>query len=389
MALNHATSIVTNGLVLYYDMYNTQKSWRGAPTTNVIAADFDTTFESLVEGDTVGFNNQLGSGNYIGVSSAIAYYSNKSLKINNGTGGTARVYKSTPVLLGEYTTVSCWVHSVVAGPYLAIEYFGGDYTWGVAQSRNTHTGTGWEKLYVSTTIAATSNTSCYYFFHPGVDNTNTFWDFIQVEKQSYATAHVNGTRTNTQAILDLTNNNILTATSLTYASDNTFSFNGSNNYITASNTSMVHGTSGFTYSCWVNFASLPGSGTLFENGLYTNGILIRFENNLIHIYSEYAATSYNGIMYFTPTIGLWYNIVLTRVDNILYLYSNGIQISSTGFGSSINIIPSTNLLYIGMSQHQFGQCFDGKIANVAVYTRALSAAEVQQNFNALRGRYLL
>jgi hypothetical protein len=37
---------------------------------------------------------------------------------------------------------------------------------------------------------------------------------------------VNGTRPNTESIKDLTNNNTITATSLTYASDGTFSFNG-------------------------------------------------------------------------------------------------------------------------------------------------------------------
>jgi hypothetical protein len=38
---------------------------------------------------------------------------------------------------------------------------------------------------------------------------------------------VNGTRPNTESIEDLTNNNTITATSLTYASYGTFSFNGS------------------------------------------------------------------------------------------------------------------------------------------------------------------
>ena len=31
--------------------------------------------------------------------------------------------------------------------------------------------------------------------------------------------------------------------------------------------------------------------------------------------------------------------------------------------------------------------FSGKISNTKIYNRALSAAEISQNFNALRGRY--
>ena len=36
MSLAHNPSIATNGLIMYYDMNNTQKSWKGSPTTNLI-----------------------------------------------------------------------------------------------------------------------------------------------------------------------------------------------------------------------------------------------------------------------------------------------------------------------------------------------------------------
>ena len=31
--------------------------------------------------------------------------------------------------------------------------------------------------------------------------------------------------------------------------------------------------------------------------------------------------------------------------------------------------------------------FDGKISNFRIYSKALTTSEIQQNFNALRGRY--
>jgi hypothetical protein len=36
MGTTYSPSVVTNGLVMYYDMSNTQKSWRGAPVTNLL-----------------------------------------------------------------------------------------------------------------------------------------------------------------------------------------------------------------------------------------------------------------------------------------------------------------------------------------------------------------
>ena len=38
MGLNHSPRIVTSNLVLTYDMGNTDKSWKGAPTTNLAYA---------------------------------------------------------------------------------------------------------------------------------------------------------------------------------------------------------------------------------------------------------------------------------------------------------------------------------------------------------------
>lgn len=37
MSLKHSPSVVTDGLVMYYDMSNTQKSWKGRPVTNQFA----------------------------------------------------------------------------------------------------------------------------------------------------------------------------------------------------------------------------------------------------------------------------------------------------------------------------------------------------------------
>ena len=62
-------------------------------------------------------------------------------------------------------------------------------------------------------------------------------------------------------------------------------------------------------------------------------------------------------------------------------YKNGLQTSQTvssNFGSASTIYLGTRLL---------NNYWNGNIAQVSIYNRALTATEVQQNFNALRGRY--
>ena len=180
-----------------------------------------------------------------------------------------------------------------------------------------------------------------------------------------------------------TGNNGTLTNGPTYSSANGGSivFDGTNDYVSASNTSLVHRTSNWSYSCWVNFNGTPSLGTIFENGSWTSCLLIRFETNGISIYSM---SSYWGKFTLTPTLNTWYKLDFIRNGNSIDFYLNGTYSQSLSFTADIQ--PSSNL-FIGMSQHSAGQCFNGRIAQTQIYNRALTASEIQQNFNALRGRF--
>jgi len=390
MALSHSSSIATDGLVFYYDAGNTQKSWKGAPTDNrVVTIPYTSTVYTACSGPV-----PTQSTNAVGQPATVNRYTITS------TGGTPRAR----IVATGLTTGVTYSYSV------KIRYNGpsGTQSWYIDSSKgnpetnnntfnsrtqtSTDIGNGWYQVVETFNFATCPTGGAWSNFGLGAPDASylnqTFDAYdIQFEQQSFATPYVAGTRSNTQAIVDLTNNNTVTANSLTYNSNGTFSFNGSTTYISTTNTGLTHGTANFSYCCWVNFASLPGLGTIFENGFYTNGILIRFESNVIRIYAQYSTTTYTNAFSFVPTLNVWYNLVITRVGNNLLLYSNGVLLSTIAFGTNINVVPSNNLMYIGMSQHQAGQCFNGQIANVSVHNRDLSALEVQQNFNALRVRY--
>ena len=65
------------------------------------------------------------------------------------------------------------------------------------------------------------------------------------------------------------------------------------------------------------------------------------------------------------------------------LYLNGIQVSSSSNTTTVN---GNGTVRIG-SYGDAGNLFDGDIPMVLIYNRFLSANEVQQNYNALKGRY--
>ena len=86
----------------------------------------------------------------------------------------------------------------------------------------------------------------------------------------------------------------------------------------------------------------------------------------------------------SPTLGLWYKLDFVRNGNTIYFYLNGIFSQSISFTADIQ--PSSNIL-IGSSQHAGNQYFNGNISQFLIYNRALSASEVLQNYNAIKGRY--
>ncbi|MCK6552732.1 LamG domain-containing protein, partial [Myxococcota bacterium] len=67
-----------------------------------------------------------------------------------------------------------------------------------------------------------------------------------------------------------------------------------------------------------------------------------------------------------------------------YLYRNGVRVATySGMPRSSDIAGD---LFIGRFKNP-GYELAGNIHQVQVYTRALDAAEITQNFDALRGRY--
>ena len=95
-----------------------------------------------------------------------------------------------------------------------------------------------------------------------------------------------------------------------------------------------------------------------------------------------------GFLFVDPFViddGKWHQAVGTYDQNNINLFVDGTLQSTTG--STLPIIYNIGRKFqIGYHFESFSY-FDGKIAKASVYNRALSAQEVQQNFNALRGRF--
>lgn len=84
------------------------------------------------------------------------------------------------------------------------------------------------------------------------------------------------------------------------------------------------------------------------------------------------------------SLSQWYNFCITKSGTTFTFYSNG---SSLGSATNSSLIPNASApLRIGTGETG-GNYFNGKIAAVKMYSRALASSEISQNFNALRVRF--
>ncbi len=83
--------------------------------------------------------------------------------------------------------------------------------------------------------------------------------------------------------------------------------------------------------------------------------------------------------------GNWHNVIATRTKatGALRMYVDGILVAS-GTGNT-NTLSQAGNLYIGNWVNQ--RSFEGSMSAIHIYNTALSAAEVQQNYNALSSRF--
>jgi hypothetical protein len=190
-----------------------------------------------------------------------------------------------------------------------------------------------------------------------------------------------------------TNNGTLTNGPTFNSSNNgTIVFDGSNDFVsetTVLSNSFWQGN--WTANFWVNFDTLntttgTSDKTLVQHGSPSirSGLHLTQRNS--RIWFGLFGDDIEGGSTILST-GRWYfvSFILNNTSRLKQIYLNGIvDGSNTGAGAYIG---SGNNTRIGGVVLNFGSYFDGFMGLCSFYNRDLTAAEIQQNFNATRGRY--
>jgi len=169
------------------------------------------------------------------------------------------------------------------------------------------------------------------------------------------------------------------------------SFDGVNDYSITSNMTAPSGTN-YTVSIWVRIdSSMSGvDGRFLWHGNY--GVFIyKYSSNAVTIYIYNGTTAVQvvfGIMNNSDmSYGTWYNLTGTYDGSLIKTYVNGKFTNQSAQTGNIQSINNPNFFGLGANGLDTSTPTKCDISQVLIYTATLSSDEVQQNFNALRGRY--
>ncbi|GEM_PF-2662845 len=173
-----------------------------------------------------------------------------------------------------------------------------------------------------------------------------------------------------------------TLSGTTVGSDS-YDFDGSNDYVSLPSSVKDYFEDGtFSVSLWINADTITGEDRIFSVDYLANGnnsfyIMVDSENISVNV----ADGSSTSTITEPITSGLYYHVVVTSsAGGNITLYLNGISIDTA---TARTFSEANNEVHLGRSSTNFAadKYFDGKIANVKVYDRAVSDGEAKLLFD--------
>lgn len=432
MGLAHSPRIVTNNLLLNVDASNI-KSYDGSENYFLYSEDFS---------NAVWTKGNISQALDNTINPPVNGMSVYKLTESVDSVAVQHLLYANPitVAIGDIYTLSCYVK---AGTRTAVSLT----AWGEGYSAfNLSTGTiiqtggnitnivsvgdGWYRIFA--TITKTNTQPWFYLIHWNNTNSyigngsNYYATGMQVERGYGLNSYVKTTTSSDykSTILydtignrqfNITNNTWLSFanSSLTFTRPANTSPNPKIGGILDVTTTGSLAASNFLYNdhtweVWVKIDDItPGqydategySGISAYRGyhggfMYTSGGLYYYIWDSVGPTNKQAATWTLGTSGTHIVQNNWTQIAITRSGNVFTPYVNGVQLG-TGSTITTNTFSGTaNTLCIGGINYSTtpgssSYCYYPKntFSNMRMYNRALSAQEIKQNFNALRGRF--
>lgn len=387
MSAHANPDIVTDGLAFIYDS-GSGKSYKGEPTVNV------NTFTLSDSGTDGSGQSSVGTRTLITDNHArIVDVSSNTRQHHLITGLTASTTYTISIMykkLGGTPTFRFQIQDYSGSAYLRTIKFTNTTEIGIEDKE------GWQQASWTFTLGSDAN-AVRIWYQDGADYTTYSHSFElknpQLEAKSHATQFVNGTRSATQGLLDLTNNATIDISNASFDSNAQMTFDGTDDQLIVDNIGIDNYSESFSYECvfkaegtWANgfisnivgiAGSYAGHYGLGKSATNTVNFVVRDAN-----YNSVSGTVSDTSIYH-HLVGVW-----DQTNSQIRLYIDGELKSSASVTKTGT--PDSNDLRIG-GRAAFGgnngSYYHGNIPIVKYYKTALTSAEVLQNYNATKGRF--
>lgn len=176
-------------------------------------------------------------------------------------------------------------------------------------------------------------------------------------------------------------------------------FDGVDDYISVPRTNLLTGTiTQITVLHWVRLAQLNKTWNLIssiwnDNGSTNNKFMFHFgiQNPKLNLYVSSSGQNFSLVAQEETSfpVNTW-NMVGFTINcgiNVVNIYRNFSVVASGSYNFASIPNVTQNFIIANKVNTLSNGTFNGNIVNSLIYNRALTAAEIQQNFNALRGRF--
>ena len=193
---------------------------------------------------------------------------------------------------------------------------------------------------------------------------------------------VNGTRANTDSLIDLTKSTDLTLSAITYDSTGQPDYDGTDDYINLGNYAPIRLGTNFTIECVVRPEEDKWMYHFWKGYGSNNSLALgRHSSNGKWMFASMVGGSYVYLYTGTATVNKYCHLVYTYDGSNVRIYENGI-LQTTSAQTHDMLTSSASAGIGGPNRH-----WNGKIPVTKIYSKVLTTEEVVSNFKAYKNRF--
>ena len=376
--------VVDSNLVFQYDTGDLANSYKGEPTTNY----WNGNQYSIYNAGATNIRNSTD------IAPPVPGYEVVKVTADSiGTYGQCILWNATYPNNSVATITNSIYAYLLVGTYVAVGQHWFPWNYGEYQYISS-------SRWVRITNTYTINEGNSYGSAALVYSTDgiAYFAMPQYEYKSHVTPFIgaNATRSTTQGLLDISGKaNTITLTNMTYDAAAQPYFDGTDDYINIDNSTSLQVGDVFTISVWIYPTNLSSRYGVFSTRRANAAGSWQLEVGTANGGTNRVAVTGVGTWIFETqsnviSLNTWTNLCFVKSGNGIQggtLYINGVSVSPLTT-TAYTILNNSDAKVVG-SGTNLSQFLPGKIANVLLYNRILTAAEVQNNYLASKSRFNL